>query len=138
MSLSNNSPTGRYLDWLKQAENDLLWAKHSFSGGFYSQTCFISQQIGEKALIAFCFVKGFDIVKTHSLFQIIKILGENGELEEMAKELDLYYISGRYPDAFPAGAPFEMFTAGQAERALHSAECVYQIISRRISDVNPS
>jgi len=112
MSLSNNSPTGRYLDWLKQAENDLLWAKHLFSGGFYSQTCFISQHLGEKALKAFCFVKGFDIVKTHSLFQIIKILGENGELEEMAKELDLYYISGRYPDAFPARAPFDMFTAG--------------------------
>lgn len=44
----------------------------------------------------------------------------------------------RYPDGFPAGAPFEMFTTGQAERALHSAECVYQTIFRQISDANHS
>ncbi|MBU1564042.1 MAG: HEPN domain-containing protein [Proteobacteria bacterium] len=129
--------TGRYLDWHRQAENDLLWARHSFSGGFFSQACFISQQSAEKALKSFCFFKGFDIVKTHSLFQIVKALGENGELEKLAKELDLYYISGRYPDAFPAGAPFEMFTSEQAERALNSAEFIYNIISKRISNDDP-
>jgi HEPN domain-containing protein len=79
----------------------------TFSGGLYSQTCFISQQSAEKALKAFCFLKGFDIVKSHSLFQIVKALGENGEVEKLSKELDLYYISGCYPNAFPAGAPFE-------------------------------
>lgn len=136
MASNQNISTGRYLDWLRQAENDLLWARHSFSGGFFSQTCFISQQSGEKTLKAFCFLKGFDIVKTHSLFQIIKALGENGELEKLAKELDLYYISGRYPDAFPAGAPFEMFTSEQAERALSSAERIYLLIFNRIHDAD--
>jgi HEPN domain-containing protein len=136
MTSSKNISPGRYLDWLRQAENDLLWARHSFSGGFFSQTCFISQQSGEKTLKAFCFLKGFDIVKTPSLFQIIKALGENGELEKLAKELDLYYISGRYPDAFPAGAPFEMFTSEQATRALSSAERIFQIISKRIHDAD--
>lgn len=136
MPFAPGGPSGRYLDWLRQAENDLLWARHSFSGGFFSQTCFISQQSAEKALKAYCFVKGFDIVKTHSLYQISKALGENGELERLAKELDLYYISGRYPDAFPAGAPFEMFTPGQAEGALRSAERVYALISERIRDVD--
>lgn len=105
-----------------QAENDLTWARHSLSGGFYSQTCFISQQAGVKALKALCYRKGFDIIKTHSQVQIIRALGVNGEREKIAKELDLYYISGRYPDAFPAGAPFEMFTIEQAERALAAAE----------------
>lgn len=136
MSLSESFPTGRYLDWLRQAENDLLWARHTFTGGFFAQTCFISQQSGEKALKAFCFLKGFDIVKTHSLFQIIKALSENGELEKLAKELDLFYISGRYPDAFPAGAPFEMFTSEQAEGALRSAERIYTIIAHRIHDAD--
>jgi HEPN domain-containing protein len=136
MASNQNISTGRYLDWLRQAENDLSWARHSFSGGFFSQTCFIAQQSGEKILKAFCFLKGFDIVKTHSLFQIIKALGENGELEKLAKELDLYYISGRYPDAFPAGAPFEMFTSEQAERALSSAERIYLLIFKRIHDAD--
>jgi HEPN domain-containing protein len=119
----------RYLDWLRQAENDLAWARHSLSGGFYSQTCFISQQAGEKTLKALCYRNGFDIIKTHSLVQIVRALGVNGEMEKIAKELDLYYISGRYPDAFPAGAPFEMFTIEQAERALGAAETLYILVN---------
>lgn len=48
------------------------------------------------------------------------------------KELDLYCISGRYPDAFPAGAPFEMFTREQAERALVTAERLYVLVNGMI------
>ena len=40
----------RYLDWFKQAKNDIQWAEHSLDGGFFSQTCFIAQQSSEKAL----------------------------------------------------------------------------------------
>ncbi len=128
----------RYQDWLNQAENDLLWAEHSFTGEFYSQTCFIAQQASEKALKSYCFFQGFDIVRTHSLFQIIKILGENGQLEKHARELDLYYISARYPDALPSGAPFEIITREQAEKALESAQKIYSILKTRLerSDEN--
>jgi HEPN domain-containing protein len=124
----------RHKDWLNQAENDLLWAEHSYNGGFYSQTCFIAQQASEKILKAYCFNKGYDIVRTHSLFQIIKKLGENGTLEKNARELDLYYISARYPDALPAGAPFEIITKEQADKALHSAREIYSIIQKRLAD----
>lgn len=119
-------------DWLRQAENDLEWAEHSLQGGFYSQTCFIAQQAGEKALKAFCHSKGLDTIRTHSLYQIIKELNENGKLEQNAKQLDLYYISARYPDAFPAGAPFEMLTQEQAENALKAAREIYQTIANRV------
>lgn len=122
----------RYQDWLNQAQNDLLWADHSFNGAFYSQTCFIAQQASEKTLKAYCFSKGYDIVRTHSLFQIIKNLGENGSLEKHARELDLYYISARYPDALPSGAPFEIITEEQAAKALHSAREIYSIIQKRL------
>ena len=64
------------------------------------------------------------MVKTHSLFQIVRSLEEDGELERNARELDLYYIAGRYPDAFPSGAPFEVLTRDQAERALAAAVAV--------------
>lgn len=124
----------RYPDWLRQAGNDLAWANHSFQGGFFAQTCFIAQQAGEKALKAFCFYKGYDIIRTHSLFQIVKTLGENGRLEKLARELDLYYVAGRYPDAYPAGAPFEIISGEQAERALQAAREIIQLISNRIPD----
>jgi len=123
----------RHEDWMRQAENDLEWARHSLAGGFFAQTCFIAQQAGEKALKAYCFFKGYDVVRTHSLFQIVRILGEDGVLEQHAKELDLYYVSGRYPDAFPAGAPFELLTRPQAERALAAAEDVVVTLRARMS-----
>lgn len=124
----------RYRDWANQAANDLLWAEHSLKGEFYAQTCFIAQQAGEKILKAYCYFKGFDIVRTHSLYQIIKKLGENGSLEKNAKELDLYYISARYPDALPAGAPYEILSKAQAKRALVSAKEIYAIINQRLPD----
>lgn len=119
-------------DWLRQAENDLLWAQHSHDGGFYAQTCFIAQQASEKALKAYCFAKGYDVVRTHSLFQIINTLGENGSLKDNARHLDLYYISARYPDAFPAGAPFEIITQEQSEKALKAARNIFATISQRL------
>jgi len=129
---AKNMSRDRIGDWKRQAENDLKWAQHSFEGGFYAQTCFIAQQAAEKILKAYCFYKGFDVVRTHSLFQIVRSLGENGDLERYAKELDLYYISGRYPDAFPAGAPFELITREQAERALNSSSEIFKILKSRM------
>jgi HEPN domain-containing protein len=122
----------RHADWLRQADNDLEWARHSLTGGFCAQTCFVAQQAGEKALKALCFFKGFDVVKTHSLYQIVQVLEEDGPLKECARELDLYYISGRYPDAFPGGAPFEILTQGQAEQALRAAREIFRIVSERV------
>jgi len=123
----------RFIDWYRQAENDLKWAEYSLAGEYYAQACFVAQQVGEKALTAYCLYKEFDVVRTHSLFRIIQALQENGELEKHAKELDLYYISGRYPDAFPGGAPFEMLSKEQAERALASARFILEELSRRMN-----
>lgn len=126
----------RYLDWLHQAENDLRWAEHSLAGGFFAQTCFVAQQAGEKALKAYCLFQGFDTIRTHSLFLIIKELQENGTLEKNARELDLYYISARYPDAFPAGAPCDILTQEQATRALAAAREIHLIISERLGQAS--
>jgi HEPN domain-containing protein len=122
----------RHLDWLRQAENDLQWAEYSLQGGFYSQVCFIGQQSAEKALKGYCLFKGFDTIRTHSLYRIIKELKENGQMEACARELDIYYIAARYPDALPDGAPFEILTQGQAERALLSARTIFLLIKERM------
>lgn len=122
----------RYHDWLRQAENDIEWAEHSLAGGFFAQVCFISQQAAEKALKAYCFFKGFDSVRTHSLFRIIRDLNENGKLEQWARELDLYYQASRYPDALPAGAPFEVISREQADRALAAARGTVETIAARL------
>ena len=40
----------RSLDWLRQAQDDYLFAQESLDLGHYNQICFICQQAAEKAL----------------------------------------------------------------------------------------
>ncbi len=123
----------RAYDWFKQAQNDLLWAEDTLKTQRWAQVCFIAQQIAEKCLKAYALFLEYDQIRSHSITQICKALKINGELENMGKKLDLYYISSRYPDAFPEGAPFEYFTEDQAAEALNFAKRISSIIAERIN-----
>jgi HEPN domain-containing protein len=119
--------------WLKEAEQDALWAKDSLEHGYFSRTCFIAQQIGEKSLKALAYAKGAESVRGHSITALAKQLGVNNEIESIGRELDLYYISARYPDSLPDNTPpSDFFSREQAERALSNAErllfCVKEMI----------
>lgn len=118
----------RSIDWYRQAENDLLWAEDTLNAERYAQACFAAQQVAEKALKALALRRGLDEVRSHSLLEIARALRVDGEIEKIAKRLDLYYISARYPDAFPAGAPFEFFTLDQAREAVGFARRVVEIM----------
>lgn len=110
-------------DWLKQAESDLAFAHDGLLNQRFSHVCFMAQQSGEKAIKAIGIHHEFEI-RGHSIAAIAKKIGINGEVEDAGKMLDLYYISARYPDSFPAGAPFEMFTKTQALEALSLAQII--------------
>lgn len=119
--------------WLLQAKNDLEWGEASCRSDFFAQACFIAQQTSEKALKALAYFKGYDIVKGHSVKVVAEKLGFDGDVTEAAKILDQYYISTRYPDAFPAGAPFQFFTREQAETALKLAESIIKKVEDAIA-----
>lgn len=53
--------------WLEQATEDLKWAKDLAERGGYHIACFLAQQVGEKALKAFLYSQGEEIVIGHSL-----------------------------------------------------------------------
>lgn len=112
----------RAKDWLDQAKEDLRWGRASAASEFYSQSCFIAQQVAEKALKALAYFRGAEFVRGHSVLLVCQDLSINGELEAAAQRLDQYYIPTRYPDAQPAGAPFRFFTKAQAGEALAMAE----------------
>lgn len=112
-------------DWWRQAQNDLKFARAALLGKFYSQCCFICQQGAEKALKSVLLKRGARAVFTHSLVKLCEMLKMNGELKEAAQTLDQYYVSGRYPDGLPAGAPFEMFSASHAKEALEQARRIF-------------
>ncbi len=127
-------PNNRWKLWLAQAENDLLWGHDSYEHGHYSQTCFIAQQVAEKALKCLAYFRGAELVKGHSCRELAQSLGINGELGEQLKEIDQYYITSRYPDALPGGAPYETFTSRQAQAALDTAGAVIHRVKTETGD----
>ncbi len=111
----------RYLSWIKQALNDCDWGEDSLTSGYFSQSCYIAQQVAEKALKALAYFRGAREVRSHSCTAIARELKINGNLLDKLKQLDQYYINARYPDALPGIAPFEAFTKEQAETAIEAA-----------------
>lgn len=101
----------RETTWFLQACEDLLWAKSSHRSGHFAQVCFIAQQIGEKALKALAFGRDAVEVRGHSITKLAAALKINDEVERCARALDAYYISARYPDAYPEGLPSEYLKA---------------------------
>lgn len=123
--------TSRAKDWLLQAREELSSAELAFSGQKYSLACFLSQQAAEKALKAVAIFKGYDILRSHSVMLISQELKLDPSVSQAGQVLDQYYISTRYPDALPSGAPFQFFTETQASQAIKLAEIVLSA-SRKI------
>ncbi|MFN0063619.1 MAG: HEPN domain-containing protein [Myxococcaceae bacterium] len=104
--------------WLRQAEDDLRYAKLSLGAGYFAQCCFVAQQVAEKAVKSIWLRKGLVYPLTHSITQMCKSLKINGRFLDAAAVLDLYYVSGRYPFGDATIAPFETFQKHQAEQAV--------------------
>jgi HEPN domain-containing protein len=112
--------------WLDQAVQDLKWAKHLAEAGGWHIACFLSQQVAEKALKAFLYAQGEEIVIGHSVAR----LGASAEkyepgFTERVKRwslLDGYYIPTRYPNGLPDGIPAEVYNREAAQGAVELAE----------------
>ena len=118
----------RSLDWLRQAENDLGWARDTLGDKRWSQVCYVAQHVGEKALKALAIKRGAEQVRSHSIVDIAKALGENGDIEKSGRRLDQYYMTTRYPDSLPSGAPFEFFDKEQAIEAIGYASSILDFV----------
>ena len=126
------------LRWLRQAENDLAFGQVALREGFFSQTCFLAQQIAEKGLKALLYYHGSRSVTGHSLAALlVQLENTHPELSEQAESLtvlDQYYIPTRYPDALPESAPFEVYSRSQAEGAMDIAHLVVKTAMRVIEE----
>ena len=61
------SPFEEGMRWLEQANEDLRWTQDLAERGGYHIACFLAQQVGEKALKAFLYAQGEEIVLGHSI-----------------------------------------------------------------------
>jgi HEPN domain-containing protein len=112
--------------WLSQAAEDLKWAKHLAEQGGWYIACFLSQQVTEKALKAFLYAQGEEIVLGHSVARLCaEAAGYQAEFSNKANRwsvLDGYYITTRYPNSLPDGIPAEVYTKDAAMSAVSLAE----------------
>lgn len=121
--------------WLRQAENDLGFARLGLREGFYSQVCFLAQQSAEKTVKAIGYLLGERTILGHSVAVLAdrysERLPELAELRDDAGILDQYYIPTRYPNGLPGGFPFMAFTEEQATEAVAAAERFLALATER-------
>ncbi len=115
----------RYLDWLRQADADLVHATHSLESGDFDWSCFSAQQAAEKAVKALFLRLGTD-AWGHTVSALVgnlpaaRAAGEG--LMDCAKMLDKHYIPTRYPNGFDSGAPTDLYTRKEAQDAIACAK----------------
>jgi HEPN domain-containing protein len=121
-----DDPLAEARRWLDQATADLRWVQHLVREGGYHLACFLAQQVAEKAVKAFLYARGEEIVLGHSVERLCAAAAalEPGFAEKARRWslLDGYYIPTRYPNGLPAGIPADVFTRDAAEGAAALAE----------------
>ena len=128
----------RSADWIAQARGDLAHARNDVDGGFYDWACFSSQQAAEKAAKAVLYRLGGE-AWGHAVADLLEKVRETMPVEtdlmDSALELDKTYISARYPDAHPSGAPRTRYTRGEAERMVSHAQTIVEFCESRLSAI---
>jgi HEPN domain-containing protein len=127
-----NPPLEEGRRWLRQAKEDLRWTRHLAEEGAYHLACFLAQQVTEKALKAFLYAQGEEIVLGHSVERLCAAAtGFEPQFQSLARSwsiLDGYYIPTRYPNGLPGGIPADVYSrqaaAGAVELATDAVEFV--------------
>ena len=123
---------------LEQAQTDLRWTQHLNIQGAYYLACFLAQQVAEKALKAFLYAQGEELVIGHSVRQLCQRAAEyeTGFQQNLADWaiLDSYYIPTRYPNGLPDDIPARVYNRGAADTALALAEAVVAHVESWFAD----
>jgi HEPN domain-containing protein len=133
-----NEPLEEGRRWLRQASHDLHWTRHLAEQGAYHLACFLSQQVAEKALKAFLYAQGREIVLGRSVERLCaEAAAFNPSFRERARTwsiLDGYYIPTRYPNGLPDGIPADVYTEQAAESAVALAGQVVEVVSSLLAE----
>jgi HEPN domain-containing protein len=120
-------------DWFRQAELDLAAARDARRFAHHEWACFAAQQAAEKAAKALHESVGTE-AWGHSVAELLRGLDDvPAEIVDAARVLDKHYIPARYPNSHPTGAPGDLYTAPEADRALGDAQAIIEYVRRRLS-----
>ena len=121
--------SNRAKDWLMQAERDLEQALASRKEGRHEWACFAAQQSAEKAAKALHLSLGQE-AWGHVVARILSELPFEvaSNLIEKGRVLDNFYVSTRYANGHPEGAPFEHYGPLQSGEAIDYAGEILEFV----------
>jgi len=113
--------------WRVQADAARETAALARDGGRHEWACFLSEQAAQLAVKGLLHGVGLD-AWGHDLTVLAgraqEQLGEGFDTTEPAARLTRHYITSRYPDAHPSGAPTTHYTAADSAQAADDATTV--------------
>lgn len=118
--------SNRARDWLAQAEKDLEVAGLAQANDKHDWACFAAQQAAEKAVKALHLHHGQE-AWGHVVARLLRELPvvPPPALIDRGMVLDNFYVSSRYPNGHPEGAPFEHYGKLQSSEAIaHAGEII--------------
>lgn len=122
--------------WLEQAKEDLKWTKDLAERGGYHIACFLAQQVGEKALKAFLYAQGEEIVVGHSIERLCNLASKfDNKFSKKIKRwaiLDGYYVPTRYPNTIPDSIPARIYTKDAAKEAANLANEIVELVEKKL------
>lgn len=122
--------------WLEQAEADRRGLQLLFDGQSYHLACFMAQQVAEKALKAFLYAQGEDLVIGHSVEALCRWAAEFDPAFEVLRPeiapLDGYYIATRYPNGLPGSIPARVYNRQTAELTMDMADRALAAVRKRL------
>lgn len=119
-------------EWMEKAADDFKFAEVGLKEGFYSQVCFLSQQVIEKSLKG-CLVKlGRAYPKSHNLRELAQRVPELSlkPYLERITIMDGYYVPIRYPDAAPGMKASGPPNQTEATEALTTAKEIFDVVEK--------
>lgn len=126
--------------WLAQAEADRQGLRLLFDGQSYHLACFVAQQVAEKALKAFLYAQGEELVIGHSVEALCRWAAEfDPAFEALRLEiapLDGYYIATRYPNGLPGSIPALVYNRQAAELTMGMADQALTAVRERLGSAS--
>ncbi len=126
----------RSADWLRQADRDLMHARHAVEDGDFEWACFASQQAAEKgvkSVYEHLHGEAWGHVVSKLLRELPAAAAMTSNLMDAALRLDKLYVLTRYPNGFESGAPGDFYTKSEAEAAISDAVTIIEFCRGEIS-----
>ena len=123
--------------WLTQSGHDLDSARFLMQSGMYALSCFLSHQTAEKAVSAYLYARGVEMLWGHGLADLCEdamaFEPSFDLIKSSAVQLDKHYLGARYPSVLPAGVPFESYSSEDGDRALVIAQDTYDFVVEQLN-----